>query len=401
MDNLFSSYKDLYKNLRDRKLALLGGGNIANKTSLRLERPVELLLDNNANLWGTEQLGLKIQKPETIKDQSDKYYIVICTTSFKEVAAQLRELGYTPEEDFIVSPVLNDLRIISDIESLKTKLIFSSGLPATDDPKAGGGIYELTLDGDWDYRKIIPGPSHGLIWFEDTIVASHSELGLVQMSPDFEIMRQAPIPSGSRQHGVTYSSHTDCFYVGASYMDAVLVFDRDFKHIDTLSISDKYAKTGAPQHHINDVHAMGSSLFLSMFSYTGNWKKDIFDGVVLELDLDTNEFLTPVITDLWMPHNVFSINGSLSVLDSLRGELKTNNAQPIGKFPGFSRGLAYDGIFHYIGQSKNRNYSRYLGLSQNISIDTSIIVFDSETKVSRSLSLPSKVSEIHAIIVGR
>ena len=100
-----------------------------------------------------------------------------------------------------------------------------------------------------------------------------------------------------------------------------------------------------------------------------------------------------------MPHNVCSINGSLSVLDSLRGELKTSNAQAIGKFPGFSRGLGYDGMFHYIGQSRNRNYSRYLGLSLNISIDTSIIVFDAQTKVSRSLSLPSKLSEIHSTIV--
>lgn len=400
MENIFSSYSDIYKNLAHRKIALLGAGNIAKKTSLRLEKPISLLVDNNANLWGEEQLGLTIQNPEVLQEKKDEYFIIICTTSFKEVAEQLISLDYTPEQNFIVSPVLNDLRIISDIESLETKLLFSSGLPGIDDPKAGGGIYELTLNGDWEYKKILPGPSHGLLWFEDTVIASHSELGIVQLSPDHEVMRSASIPAGSRQHGIAYSEHTDCFYVGSTYLDAILVFNRDFKHVDTINISTKHAQTGEPQHHINDVHANGSSLFVSMFSYTGNWKKDIFDGVVLEIDLDTNTILPPVITDLWMPHNVCTINGSLSVLDSLRGELKTNNAQPIGKFPGFSRGLAYDGVFHYIGQSRNRNYSRYLGLSQNISIDTSIIVFDSQTKVSRSLSLPSKLSEIHSIIVA-
>lgn len=399
MENMFSSYADIYKNLGNRQIVLLGAGNIAKKTTLRLEKQFSVLADNNGNLWGEEQLGVIIQKPEMLDGRHNDYFVIICTTSFNEVADQLKGFGYSPKQDFIVSPVLNDLRIISDIESLQTKLLFSSGLPGIDDPQAGGGIYELELNGEWKYKKVLSGPSHGLIHFEDTIVASHSELGIVQLSPDYEVMRSAPIPAGSRQHGITYSEHTNCFYVGSTYLDAVLVFDHNFKHVDTINISTKHARTGEPQHHINDVHANGQSLYISMFSYTGNWKKDIFDGVVLEIDLDTNEILQPVITDLWMPHNVCTINGSLSVLDSLRGELKTNNAQPIGKFPGFSRGLAYDGVFHYIGQSRNRNYSRYLGLSQNISIDTSIIVFDSQTKVSRSLSLPSKLSEIHGIIV--
>lgn len=399
MDILFSSYSDVYKNLSGRKVVFFGAGNIAKKTSLRLEKPLSLIVDNNSNHWGEEELGVIIEKPENLRGKRDEYYVLICTTSFTEVSEQLIELGFEVNRDFIVSPVLNDLRIISDIESLQTKLLFSSGLPGMDDPAAGGGIYELELDGEWQYRKVLAGPSHGLIHFEGDIVASHSELGLVQLSKDYKVLRSAAVPANSRPHGVTYSEHTQCFYVGSTYMDGILVFDRDFKHVDTIHISNKHAKTGEPQHHLNDVYAYGGNLYASMFSYTGNWKKDIFDGVVLEIDLDTKEVLNPVITDLWMPHNVTAINGSLSVLDSLRGELKTSNAQPVGTFPGFSRGLAYDGVFHYIGQSRNRNYSKYLGLSMNISIDTSIIVFDAETKVSRSLSLPSKLSEIHGIIV--
>ncbi|QJB58062.1 DUF4915 domain-containing protein [Pseudodesulfovibrio sp. zrk46] len=399
MDIMFSSYADVYKNLGDREIVLFGAGNITKKTKLRLDRPLSMIVDNNANLWEEHELGVTIKKPEVINGKSDQYYVLICTTSFMEVSEQLMEYGFDPLKDFIVSPVLNDLRIISDIESLKTKLLFSSGLPGMDDPEAGGGIYELELDGDWKYRKVLEGPSHGLIHFEGDIIASHSELGLVQMSKDYKVIRNAEVPTGSRPHGVAYSEHTQCFYVASTYLDAILVFDRDFKQVDQINVSHKHAQTGEPQHHINDVCAYGESLYVSMFSMTGNWKKDVFDGVVLEIDLDTKQVLNPVVQNLWMPHNICAINGSLAVLDSLRGELKTHNAQPIGKFPGFSRGLAYDGVFHYIGQSRNRNYSKYLGLSMNISIDTSIIVFDATTKVSRSLSLPSKLSEIHSIIV--
>ncbi|MEF2230670.1 MAG: DUF4915 domain-containing protein [Pseudodesulfovibrio sp.] len=399
MDILFSSFGDAYKNISGRKVVFFGAGNIAKKTDLRLENPLDMIVDNNANLWGEQQLGVSIQKPDVLDGRRDDYFVLICTTSFPDVAVQLKGYGYDVNRDFIVSPILNDLRIINDIESLKTDLLFSSGLPGTEDHKSGGGIYELTLDVEWGYRKVLSGPSHGLIHFEGDIVASHSELGLVQLSKDYKVLRSAPVPAGSRPHGVSYSERTQRFYVGSTYLDAVLVFDRDFRQVDTIHISRKQARTGEPQHHLNDAYAFGESLFVSMFSYTGNWKKEIFDGVVLEIDIDSGEVLHPVIRDLWMPHNVCAINGSLTVLDSLRGELKTNNAQPVGKFPGFSRGLAYDGVFHYIGQSRNRNYSRYLGLSQNISIDTSIIVFDEKTKVSRSLSLPSKLSEIHSIIV--
>ena len=100
-----------------------------------------------------------------------------------------------------------------------------------------------------------------------------------------------------------------------------------------------------------------------------------------------------------MPHNVMFIDGCLTVLDSLRGGLRQNNATEIGKFPAFTRGLAYNGHLFFIGQSRNRNFSKNVGLSKNISIDTGVIVFDPATKVSRMLQLPSKFSEIHGLLL--
>ena len=85
------------------------------------------------------------------------------------------------------------------------------------------------------------------------------------------------------------------------------------------------------------------------------------------------------------------------LLDSLPGNLLGNNFQTLGSFPAFTRGLASDGIFYYIGQSRNRNFSKNLGFSKNVSIDAGIIVFDSATKVSRFLQLPPSISEVHSI----
>ena len=105
------------------------------------------------------------------------------------------------------------------------------------------------------------------------------------------------------------------------------------------------------------------------------------------------EKIGPMVHNLWMPHNVQMINGSLHILNSLQGQLLTNNLQVVGEFPAFTRGLDYDGQYYYIGQSRNRNYSK------NISIDAGIIVFDEYTKASRFLQLPPKISEIHSIVL--
>ena len=90
-------------------------------------------------------------------------------------------------------------------------------------------------------------------------------------------------------------------------------------------------------------------------------------------------------------------NKSLFILNSLPGQLLGYNMQILGEFPAFTRGLAYDHQHFYIGQSKNRNYSKYLGVSKNISIDAGIILFDEKTKVSRFFQVDPRISEIHAI----
>lgn len=136
-----------------------------------------------------------------------------------------------------------------------------------------------------------------------------------------------------------------------------------------------------------------------MFSSTGNWKEGVFDGAVVEFDIETGKRVGNVISNLYMPHNVVNLNGGLCVLDSLRGHLLASNGEVEGTFPGFTRGVDFDGEFYLIGQSKNRNYSKVIGLSNNISIDCSIILFDPKRKVSRSLQLPLSIGEIHSIKV--
>lgn len=394
----FSTFQEVAKHAVGRPLVLWGGGNIAAKTARKLGRPLDLLIDNNPNLRGTTQLGVTVQGPEALAALA-KPFILICTTSFLEVSEQLAAMGHDPETDFLVSPVLNDLRIIAEMETLEARLLFTSGLPPLDDPSCGGGLYELELKGEsWSYRKVHSGNCHGLIEHGEHFIVVDDERGLLELDREYRVVRAGELPKGVRAHGVAHSPETGCFYVTCSYADKVIELDADFHPRREFPLSHKHARDGEPHHHCNDCLVLGDSLYVSMFSLTGSWKRNVFDGVVLEFDLVSGEKLGPVIRDLWMPHNIALIDGSLTVLDSLRGRLLKNNAQAIGEFPGFARGLAHDGAHFFVGQSRNRNYSSYLGLSKNISIDTAIIVFDEYTKVSRSLQLPSRLSEIHSIL---
>jgi hypothetical protein len=399
----FSSLQDIYKLSNKRAIILFGAGNIAKKTKRILTlRPISGIVDNAPNLSGSQQLGLTIQKPESLAgEEADKPFIIICTTSFSEVTEQLAGMGFEPGVDVVVSPVLNDLRVIDELESIERQLIFSSGAPKKVGEKFGGGIYEMTLRGEhWDYEKKIDGNCYSIEKLGDNFVSVDTEMGIFEFDKDFNIIRSTKLPQGSRTHGVSYSPVTNCFYVVGSYLDAVLVLDSDFGLLDTINISRKCQQLEAAAHHCNDCCVVGNSLFVSMFSHSGNWKLDVFDGVVLEIDIESKEIVGPVIKDLWMPHNIMLIDGSLTVLDSLRGQLKTNNSQVVGEFPAFTRGLAHDGIYYFIGQSRNRNHSKNLGLSKNISIDSGIVVFDAHTKASRFLQLPSKISEIHSIVLA-
>ena len=289
----------------------------------------------------------------------------------------------------MVSPILNDLRIISQLENHSVKLLFTSGLPEVDDHESGGGIYELQVKGhDWNYKKVYSGICYGLIKYQDTFISIDDKDGVIQLDTSYNIIKAKKLKNATRGHGIAYSKITRSFYIVSSYRDSIIVLNEKFEQTDEIFISDKHQKSGNPEHHCNDICIVGNSLYVTMFSYTGNWKRDIFDGVALEIDLVSTKKIGRVINDLWMPHNISFLDGSLTVLDSLRGELKTNNARAIGKFPAFTRGLDFDGVYYYVGQSRNRNYSKNIGLSLNISIDTAIIIFDPTTKASRTIHFP-------------
>ena len=381
----------------EKQIILFGAGNIATKTLRKIDQSrVVFIVDNSKNLQGTRFANFDILDPENIKAGAQ---VIICSTAIADISLQLESLGLVANVDFVISPILNDLLAIDELERLDQTLYFTSGTVPNGD--LGGGLYRVDIKGEEvSVKRIYAGPCYGLLRKGDEILFVDTDRGVLSFHPESnEILHLAKTPNGSRAHGVSYNADNDCFYITCSYLDAVIEYDKEFNELRRFVLSNKINQTGEAMHHCNDNLSIGNSLYVTMFSSTGNWKRDSFDGCVAEFDLETGERKADVMTGLYMPHNILSFDGPLHVLDSLPGHLRAFNFSIQGTFPAFTRGLAYGKGMYYVGQSKNRNFSKVLGLSNNISIDCGIIVWHPERKVSRFIPLSMKIGEVHAIIL--
>lgn len=385
--------------LKKDKIIFFGSGNITKKTLRKVPKEkVKCIVDNSENLQGQSFQEIPIRNPNSLKKENA--LIIICSTAVSDISIQLQNLGFSPNIDFCISPLLNDLLAIKDLEEIKTKFYFTSGTMSSADEKHGGGLYKCIVDGlSVKYEKVYSGPCYGAIKINNKIYFVDTDAGLHSFTENEGVQFLCSLPSGSRAHGISYNESNDKFYISCSYLDGVIEVNSQFQIERTFKLSNKLSRTNQPAHHCNDNFSIGNSLFVSMFSSSGNWKLDAFDGCIAEFDIESGERLRDVTNGLYMPHNVKIFDGALHILDSLPGHLRFGNFSVQGTFPGFTRGLDYHNGLYYIGQSKNRNYSRVIGISNNVSIDCAVIVYNPVLKVSRTIQLPYTIGEIHSIVI--
>lgn len=385
---------------KKKNIVLFGAGYIAEKTFKNIDNNlIKGIVDNSSNLQGSKRkkiLNLTVKNPDSIKIKTD--FIVICSTAIDAISKQLIEMGCKENLDFCASPLLDNYIAIEELEKLNKSFLFSSGSAPSD--ILGGGLYKVKISkGKMKFKRLHSGFVFGIINYNKRILFIDTDKGVMELKSSDKVTKIAELPKDSRAHGFSYNIDHDKFYISCSNLDSVLEYSNKFELLREFKLSNKKDLTSNAQHHTNDNVSIGNSVYASMFSSTGNWKTGMFDGVVAEFDLISGNRLNDVITGLYMPHNVSYHNGNIAVLDSLNGHLMADNGEITGTFPGFTRGLDFDGQFYYVGQSKNRNYSKVVGRSNNISVDCSVIVFDPIRKVSRSFQFPIEIGEIHSILL--
>lgn len=399
---MWKSFNELISDTVDKKIIFWGRGEWVEKTLLYLKCDSVFTIDNNKNEHNTIENDLPVYGPDylqTIFDFKKDYHIILTTTDFYNVSAQLEELGFVSGTDFSVTPLMLNQKILSELRNYDKTILVSSSDPEMDDDQIGGGLY-LYETKSHSYSKVASGITQGFSCIGDIIYFIDDNRGLRRVSKDFKTEYSTlELPKKCRAHGISIDRVKKQVYINFSAMDAVGVVDIEkWKLIETIPVSDKFATEGSACHHINDNWVEGNSLYISMFSFTGNWKKGAYDGGILEYDLVNKKMLGPVVSNLWMPHNIKVIKGMLCYCDSMRGNFHNTTYKISSHFNGFIRGIDFDGRFYIIGQSVHRYFDRMKEFSNNMALDAGFFVYDEENKGCKFYAMPHHL-DIHTLAV--
>tara|TARA_R110001599_G_scaffold3083_1_gene17208 strand:- start:5201 stop:6340 length:1140 start_codon:yes stop_codon:yes gene_type:complete len=376
-----------------KKIILFGSGTVAEKN---LNLNPEFIVDNNLDLHGAFFHGVEVKAPSILKGASDKYKVIVCTTSISEVKKQLESYGYQWGVNADVAVLLNERIEMASLEDSKFSFLISSGLPSSAESFSGGGIYHVEETDSYPKITLIyEGNTHGLIKVDDGYVFSCQGKGLVFLDSEFKHTKTIELRAGLRPHGIR--KYNDLWVLVSSYKDAIICVNDDGEEIFEYQFSDKIDSFESAQHHCNDLDIVDDYAYVSMFSLTGNWKRNSFDGGIMEVNLKTGE-MKPVINNLTMPHSVTCDETGLKVLNSFKGTFLGNNFDVLATLPGFVRGLDSDENYYYLGESKNRNFSRLSTGRTPVSIDTKITIINKKFGFCRSVYLANPISEVHSII---
>jgi len=399
----WKNWKELKQVGKDREIIFYGRSEDWVPKSLPYITPYAIV-DSNPEYFDTKYEGCSVISLEKIiNEKSIVPYFVITTGQYASVAELLESLGYMAGVDFCCCPEYKDYGFLDTVRTYDKEVIvtspdYKSG-NATRFSRAGGGIFQIQLgssQADYNVNKIVDGQYRQIIKHEDYYVAV--EFNKAELHVFDKDMSFCDAYKLDRPHycGLDYCAKNKVFYTANASTDEILMLDSDFNPIDKIPFSSKSGDHGKSYHHINDLTVDNGNLFVSYFSNSGNWKYDIFDGGASVWNGDEGVF-TPVIRDLWQPHSPKIFDGNFHILDSNRGKFYSDTYKVSAEFPGFLRGLDYNGEYYIIGMSESMYSSRLIGVSNNIMMNAGVFLYEPITHASRFYPLLD-VANIHSIL---
>jgi hypothetical protein len=387
--NPWLDFEQLNNACKNKRVIFWGCFDFFEKTIAVLDLNIDFIVDINPHLHGEKaHHGFDVRPPSYLWELGGKadYFVIISSSAFYEIIEQLDEHGFKPGSEYAVTPVLKNFKVLEDILGHQATLILSSSDAPRHD-RLGGGLFLLdTRTGE--FEKKISGVTRGFAWHNDTCFVVDAQKGVRILDNDFEERDCIKLPHGSVPHGLAIDSENKFVYVTLSRHDRIGVFSLDsLSEVNSIMLSQKFERSDRIRyhHHANDICIDGESLFVSMFSSSGNLKREWFDGSILEYDLHEQRFVGSIANNLWQPHSVKIMNGKLSFLDSMRGALHIAAHKVETRFNGFVRGLDCDDSYYFIGQSIHRYFDRMKGVSDNIAVDAGVFIYDSDSKATRFL----------------
>ena len=323
-----------------------------------------------------------------------KPFIIITTANYNSVINDLENLNMVMGEDFCCSPDLMDKKGIDEINNIDFNLLFTSPEHFSN-KNSGGGIYYLETS-TRKINKLYSGKVRGIAKIKNGFCFIDMLKGLVITDRDFNVNNIIELTENSEPHGLFIEGNIA--YVGTSGRDSVTIYDFiKKKKIDEIFISKKWNENKKDNHHINDIFKKDNSIFISMFSFSGNWQNEVYDGGVLEIDIKNAKTQNPIFVNKWMPHSISIFDNKFHLLDSMRGELFSGTENIIFKSNGFLRGLEKINKYYFIAQTPLRYPEKVYNLKISMSVDTGIHIINPETKFTRFFNV-EQTNSIHSIL---
>lgn len=389
----WKSFEEINEKIRNRNYYYWGATFWIEKAKNKLIKEPISIIDKNPNNYGIKYAGSKVLMPKDV-DFNLKPFIIITTANYNSVINDLENLNMVMGEDFCCSPDLMDKKGIDEINNINYNVLFTSPEHFSNE-NSGGGIYNLETSSK-KINKLYSGKVRGITKIKDGFCFIDMLKGLVITDNKFKINNIIELTENSEPHGLFTEGHIA--YVGTSGRDSVSIYDfKKNEKLDEIFISNKWNENKKDNHHLNDIIKRGNSIFVSMFSFSGNWQNEIYDGGVIEIDLNDKKIQNPVYSKKWMPHSISIFDNKFHLLDSMRGELFSGTENIIFKSNGFLRGLEKINSYYLIAQTPLRYPEKVFNLKISISVDTGIHIINPETKFTRFFNV-DQTNSIHSIL---
>lgn len=360
----------------------------------------ELIIDSNKSLDGQDYDGVPITSPDKIKASDWKrYYVVICTSAYAAIRAELLSYGLLENKNFSVIPDLKDIQLVEDVASFECDFLATSsdhdGLGSQRGSSCGGGIYHCNLGKNGlVFEKKISGQYREIKLHEDKFYAVDGFANkLTIFDKSYRVIENVDLRY-SNCCGVEIIG--DFIYVANASRDSIIIFDTNLNYLEEIFISPLSSKKGNSRHHINDLSSINNQLIVTMFSYSGFWRNGVFDGhlVSLNSELKIDKILH---SGLSQPHTPRVFDGEVSFADSFSGGLIHGTKGTILQVDGFVRGIEKIGPTWLLGQSQTLYLERRVGRSGKVFLNTGIYIYNEDSKIYAFHSMPG-IKNIHSLI---
>lgn len=399
--SIWTSVRDLQSKVQNKKVYFWGASAHVKSTIEKTGIVPDGIYDNNPAFQGVLMDGVLVSSFDKAQFSPNDSVIVITTGSYQSLVEQLAKFdSIKAGENLFMTPVLNRMRLKERLFNVDVDLLITVPLP----PNEGGGLYEFnTKKGTLTHHY--SGESRALVKYDEGYLMCDGLSGLVCLDSQLRVENTIDLPKGSRPHGLAYSLSRKIACVVSAGRDSICFVDVLKSHVvDEVFISEKCKQNGMnEQHHLNDIvfSEDEQELYVSMFSFSGHWRQEIFDGGVMSFDMKSLTFSNEkLFSNLWMPHTTSFVDNKLFIIDSMRGIPYLGSTRPLAKLPGFIRGMDYDDEFLYIGQSAHRYTDKLERFSENIQLNCGIYVLDVESKSNYFFNF-DEFDNIYSILVKK